>query len=52
MQETWTEIKCTVKTCPLHGLAFFLSQFGYCLLVWLFHSRGKNNKINRLQERC
>ena len=32
--------------------AFFLSQFSYCPLVWMFHSRGKNNKINRLHERC
>ena len=31
--------------------AFFLSQFSCCPLVWMFHSRGKNNKINRLHER-
>ena len=32
--------------------AFFISQFSYCPLVWMFHSRGKNNKINRIHERC
>ena len=34
--------------------AFFFSQFSYCPLVWvwMFHRRGKTNKINRLHERC
>ena len=32
--------------------AFFISQFRYCPLVWMFHSRGKNNKINQIYERC
>ena len=27
------------------------SQFGYCPLVWMCHSRKWNNKLNRLQER-
>ena len=27
-------------------------QFGYCPLVWTFHSRGLNNKINSLHERA
>ena len=27
------------------------SQFSYCLLVWMGHSRTLNNKINRLLER-
>ena len=31
--------------------AFFISQFSYCPLVWIFHSRGKN-KINRNHQRC
>ena len=30
---------------------FFNSQFKYCPLVWMFHSRSINNKINRLHER-
>ena len=31
--------------------AFFKSQFSYCPLVWMCHSRANNNKINRLHER-
>ena len=31
--------------------AFFSSQFGYCPLVWMFHNRRYNNKINHLHER-
>ena len=30
---------------------FVFSQFGYCPLVWMCHSRKWNNKLNRLQER-
>ena len=32
--------------------AFFKSQFNYCALVWMCHSRINNTKINRLHERC
>ena len=32
--------------------AFFTSQFSYCPLVRMCHSRVNNNKINRLHERC
>ena len=32
--------------------SFFMSQFNYCPLVWMCHSRKLNNKINRLHERC
>ena len=32
--------------------AFFNSQFNYCPLIWMCHSRENNNKINRLHERC
>ena len=31
--------------------AFFNSQFNYCRVIWMFHSRALNNKINRLHER-
>ena len=31
--------------------SFILSQFGYCPLVWMFHSRKLNNRINRIHER-
>ena len=30
----------------------FASQFAYCLLVWMFHNRTLNNRINKLQERA
>ena len=30
--------------------AFICSQFGYCPLVWMFHSRKINNRINNLHE--
>ena len=32
--------------------AFIESQFPYCPLVWMFHSRTLNNKINKLHERA
>ena len=32
--------------------SFFMSQFCYCPLVWMCHSRTINNKINHLHERC
>ena len=31
--------------------SFFKSQFSYCLLVWMCHSRTINKKINHLHER-
>ena len=32
--------------------AFIESQFNYCPLIWMFHSRTINNKINRIHERA
>ena len=31
--------------------AFVESQLGYRPLIWIFHSRGLNNKINRIHEK-
>ena len=31
---------------------FIESQFKYCPLIWMFHSRIMNNKINRIHERA
>ena len=31
--------------------SFFNYQFSHCPLIWMFHSRTMNNKINRLHER-
>ena len=30
--------------------SFFNSQFSYCPLIWMCHSRTVNNKINKLNE--
>ena len=35
-----------------HMNAFFKSQFNYCPVIWMCHSRKNNNKINRILERC
>ena len=32
--------------------AFIESQFNYCPLIWMFHSRTMNNRINRIHERA
>ena len=32
--------------------AFITSQFNYCPLIWMFHSRQLNNRINKIQERA
>ena len=32
--------------------AFTTSQFNYSLLIWMFHSRQLNNRINKIQERA
>ena len=34
-----------------HMNALFNSQFNYCPLIWMCHSRKNNNKINKLHER-
>ena len=32
--------------------AFAESQFGYCPLIWMFHSRELNNKMSRIHKRA
>ena len=32
--------------------AYIASQFGYCILVWMFHGRNLNNKINSMHGRA
>ena len=32
--------------------AFFVSQFSYCPLAWMCHSRTLNNRISKPHERC
>ena len=46
---------CNLLTLPQRKSiiqAFIYSQFGYCPLVWMFHSRKLNHRINRIQERA
>ena len=31
--------------------AFLASKFGYCPLVWMFHSRKLSSRVNKLHER-
>ena len=31
---------------------FITSQFNYCPLIWIFHNRTLNNKINKIHERA
>ena len=31
--------------------AFVISQFNYCPLIWMFHNRTLNNRINKIHER-
>ena len=53
------KISALTRVTPYMGIAkkrilmnaFFTSQFSYCSLVWMCHSRTNNNKINRLHER-
>ena len=53
-------LKYTVKGYPLYGLTeasylvkcVFPISIIYFPLVWMFHRCIKNNKINRLHERC
>ena len=32
--------------------AFIESQFDYCPLIWMFHSRTLNNEINHIYEKA
>ena len=33
-------------------VAFIKSQFNYCPLVWMFHDRTINSKVNKIRERA
>ena len=32
--------------------AFILSQFSYCPLIWMFHNRKLEHRINKIHERA
>ena len=42
----------SLDKCRMVMKAFIKSQFDCCPLIWMFHSRTFNNKINRLHERA
>ena len=42
----------TLKQGKIILKTFILSHFGYCPLVWMFHSRTLNCRINKLHERA
>ena len=42
----------TLKQGKILLKTFILSHFGYCPLVWMFHSRTLNCRINKLHERA
>ena len=42
----------TLKQRKIIMNTFILSHFGYCPLVWMFHNRKLNHRINRLHERA
>ena len=62
LQKNGDEVQCLNKDSNVHGHfflkkkllvnAFFMSQFNYCPLVWMYNNRTKNNKINMVHERC
>ena len=30
--------------------AFILSQFSYCPMIWIFHSRKRNHTVNKIHQ--
>ena len=42
---SWEKLRLLMK-------CFIESQFNYCPLIWMCHSRALNNKINKLHERA
>ena len=53
-KKAWRKLNALVRLAPFMNVdkkrmimkAFIESQFGYCPLVWMLHSRSLNNKIN------
>ena len=41
-----------IKKINLLMNSFFITQFKYCPLIWMLHSRCNNNKIKHLHKRC
>ena len=59
MQESKSNVKCLCKNNSLHEYTeaknnhevFCNFSICYCPLIWMFHSRRLNNKINSIHER-
>ena len=50
---TWANSICkNIQKRRTNIKSFVTSQFSYCLLIWMFHSRRLNNKINSIHERA
>ena len=47
---SFTQRKVIMQTLIMQ--AFIHSQLGYCPLVWMFHSRKLNSRINNIHERA
>ena len=41
-----------LSQCKIIMNASIFSKFGYCSLVWMFHSRRLKNHINNIHERA
>ena len=48
----WIAAFMNIKKKKVLMKAFFMALFNYCPLIWMFHSRKRNNEINKLHERC
>ena len=47
----WQEyLRLSQKKFRITMKAFVYSQFAHCSLIWMFHSRQKNHKINKPHE--
>ena len=60
MSQDKSESSHIIKNCQFYDIretsfinekAFIFAQFNYHLLVWMFHGRKLNNKMNSLHER-
>ena len=52
LTKSYTPWQEYLSTCHGRSREFVPSQFAYCPLIWLFHSKQINHKINKLHERA
>ena len=46
------KLKALARITPFMMRAFFMAQFSYCPVIWMFNSRKLNKEIKKLLERC